>query len=192
MTGKIALFGGTAEGRELSWRLAERRPVLAFVATGAGAELLERKDLPGLQVREGRLSREEMEAVLRREGVSAAVDATHPYAREASENLRAAAAAAGVPYLCLRREETPLPPDCLAAGTAEEAGKSDISITAPFTADENGDYAYTLPVSALDKEIDIAALSVRKKEWYGRKVKFISSTARRISGTGGEAERCPE
>ena len=80
----------------------------------------------------------------------------------------------------------------LFAGTAEEAGKSDISITVPFTADENGDYAYTLPVSALDKEIDIAALSVRKKEWYGRKVKFISSTARRISETGGEAERCPE
>ena len=80
----------------------------------------------------------------------------------------------------------------LFAGTAEEAGKSDISITAPFTADENGDYAYTLPVSALDKEIDIAALSVRKKEWYGRKVKFISSTAKRISETGGEAERCPE
>ena len=121
MTGKIALFGGTAEGRLLARELAECRPVTAFVATGAGAELLDREALPGLSVLAGRLDRAGMEEALRRGAFAAAVDATHPYAREASENLRAAAAAAGVPYFRLRREETPLPPGCLTAGTPEEA-----------------------------------------------------------------------
>ena len=121
MTGKIAVFGGTAEGRLLARELAKRGPVSAFVATREGAELLEREALPGLSVLAGRLGREEMEAALGREGVSIVVDATHPYAWEASENIRAACAAAGIPRLRLTREETPLPPGCLTAETPEEA-----------------------------------------------------------------------
>jgi precorrin-6A/cobalt-precorrin-6A reductase len=121
MEGKIAVFGGTAEGRTLAWKLAERRQVQAFVATSEGRELLEREKPTGLLIREGRLTREEMEAVFAREGFAAVVDATHPYAQEVSANIRSACAAAGIPCLRLVREETPLPPGCLTAATPEEA-----------------------------------------------------------------------
>ena len=42
MTGKIAVFGGTAEGGLLARELAKRGPVSAFVASREGAELIER------------------------------------------------------------------------------------------------------------------------------------------------------
>ena len=99
---KVLLFGGTTEGRELAGRLAEAGFGLTLcVATEYGAALA--PELPGLEVRAGRLDRSGMEALLARGRFDRVVDATHPYAVEVTRDLRAAAEAAGVPYLRLLR-----------------------------------------------------------------------------------------
>ena len=64
------------------------------MATELGAE--EQGRAEGITVRTGRLDAEEMTALLR--NADLCVDATHPYATEATRNIRAAAGAAGVEY----------------------------------------------------------------------------------------------
>ena len=96
---KILLFGGTGEGRALAeWMLAERIPCTVCVATEYGETLLP----AGAEARVGRMDRAAM-AALMGEGYALAVDATHPYAVEVTENIKAAAEAAGLPYLRLVR-----------------------------------------------------------------------------------------
>lgn len=124
--GHIVVFAGTAEGRRLVLSLCRRLPegvVTASVATGWGRELLEAERPQNLRVREGRLDRGGIEAFLREEKAGAVVDATHPYAREVSENLRAACGALELPCLGLAREETDLSGCILAADIREAAEK---------------------------------------------------------------------
>ena len=100
---EILLFGGTSEGRELAeWLSGEGFGLTLCVATEYGASLV--PELPGLEVHTGRLDRSGMEQLLAGGGFDRVVDATHPYAVEVTENLRAAAEAAGVPYLRLLRQ----------------------------------------------------------------------------------------
>lgn len=113
----IFVFGGTTEGRELSRRLAARgAAVTVCVATDYGAE--EQGAHAGVTVLTGRKSAEEMAAMLR--GFDLCVDATHPYAVEASKNIRASCAASGVPYRRLLRGKSEAP-DAVTAGSAAEA-----------------------------------------------------------------------
>ncbi len=44
----------------------------------------------------------------------------------------------------------------------------------PFVLDSEGAYTFTVPVEALDKEIDCAAWSKRKEKWYDRVLVFFS------------------
>lgn len=102
-TDAVALFAGTVEGRLLCERLsAAGRAVRAFVATDYGGELVE--GLPHIDVRVGRLDAREMEAAIADTAV--VVDATHPYAAQASANIRKAAHDAGIPYVRLIRPST--------------------------------------------------------------------------------------
>ena len=56
-------------------------------------------------------------------------------------------------------------------GTGEEAEKADEADYIP--AEESGDVVeFTVPVEALDKEIDCAAFSKKKEQWYDRKLVF--------------------
>ncbi len=56
-------------------------------------------------------------------------------------------------------------------GTEEEAGKAaESDRIAAETSDDV--VSFTVPVEALDKEIDCAAFSRRKEQWYGRKLVF--------------------
>ncbi len=67
----------------------------------------------------GRLDAEGMTALLR--GAALCVDATHPYAAEATRNIRAAAAAAGVEYHRLLRPASPLPAGSVVLADAARA-----------------------------------------------------------------------
>ena len=103
---KVLVFSGTTEGRVFSRQLAALgAEVLVSVATLLGAE--EQGDGPGITVHCGRLTPEEMTALLR--GAALCVDATHPYAVDATRNIRAACTAAGVEYHRLLRAQSPLP-----------------------------------------------------------------------------------
>jgi len=100
---KICVFSGTSEGRELSEFLSENRiETLVSVATEYGKEVMD--EMPCVTVRTGRLDEKEMESLIR--SFDLCVDATHPYAVNVTENIRSAAAKAGVKYLRLMREDT--------------------------------------------------------------------------------------
>ena len=90
----VMIFGGTTEGRELSYLLAARGArVTVSVATDYGRE--EQGSSAGITVLTGRKDAAQMTALLR--GADLCVDATHPYAVEATRAIRAACAAARVP-----------------------------------------------------------------------------------------------
>lgn len=96
----ILLFGGATEGRELSRELAAAgAQVTVCVATEYGRE--EQGDYPGVTVRTGRMAVPEMVQLLQTHQLC--IDATHPYAVEASENIRTACREAGAPYRRLLR-----------------------------------------------------------------------------------------
>lgn len=115
---KVVLFGGTTEGRELSRKIAALGAVVTVcVATDLGAE--EQGCADGITVRVGRLDAAQMAEVLR--GAALCVDATHPYATEATRNIRAAAQTAGVAYSRLVRPASALPEGSVVMPTAAEA-----------------------------------------------------------------------
>ena len=102
---KICVFAGTTEGRELVGALAGRGASLtACVATDYGEALL--KGAPDVRVCAGRMDRAEMEAFLRAGKFDQVIDATHPYADRATENIFAACEATDTPYLRLLRGST--------------------------------------------------------------------------------------
>ena len=84
---KAVVFSGTTEGRRFSKKLAELGvAVTVCVATPLGAE--EQGEMAGITVHAGRLQPDAMAALLA--GADLCVDATHPYARVVTENLRGA------------------------------------------------------------------------------------------------------
>ena len=103
---RVVVFSGTTEGRMFSKQLAALgAEVLVSVATPLGAE--EQGERSGITVHCGRLTPEEMTALL--QGADLCVDATHPYAVEATRNIRAACKTAGTEYRRLLRPQSPLP-----------------------------------------------------------------------------------
>lgn len=115
---KVVVFSGTTEGREFSKRLAALgADVLVSVATDLGAE--EQGSAPGVTVRAGRLEPDAMATLLA--GAALCVDATHPYAVEATQNIQQAAQTANVPYRRLLRPASPLPAGSVVCASAAEA-----------------------------------------------------------------------
>ncbi len=106
---RLLVFAGTTEGRELLEALLAYREtdLTACVATQYGAGLLPKH--PRLHVQVGRLDEAAMEKLFRETLVSYVIDATHPYAAEATENIRQACAATQTPYLRLLRQSQSIP-----------------------------------------------------------------------------------
>lgn len=99
------IFAGTTEGRRLSeWLSGQKTEHVLCVATQYGEQVL--SESPYAKVLQGRLTEEQMLALIQAEQSDVVVDATHPYASEATENIRQAASAAGADYLRLEREES--------------------------------------------------------------------------------------
>lgn len=103
----VWIFGGTSEGRCLA-QAALSLPIRLrlSVATDYGSDLAPRGE--NLEIWQRRLTAAEMTACLQADRPELVIDATHPYATAVTENIRAACAAAGTPYIRLVRssEET--------------------------------------------------------------------------------------
>lgn len=125
---KIVIFAGTTEGRRLSEILADAGIAHTVCVATEYGEIVMREQMEGTEaaraqeqplvsLHRGRMDRKQIEEFLRNEGYGIVVDATHPYAKVVTENLRGAVAAlqtfekkAQSPiYLRLEREisETP-------------------------------------------------------------------------------------
>lgn len=103
---KGLLFAGTTEGRLLAERFYQAQiPCTVCVATDYGAQLFADGPLWD-SVQTGRLDARQMEALIRKEQAAVVLDATHPFAVEASQNIRSACQAAACPYLRVLRDQT--------------------------------------------------------------------------------------
>ncbi len=98
----ILLLAGTSDARELALELKKiGYKILCTVVTDNAAEELRRE---GISVQSGRLTNEDMVNVIQSKGINAVVDASHPFAEEASENAILAANKANVPYIRFERK----------------------------------------------------------------------------------------
>ena len=135
----ILIFGGTTEGRELAERLAAEIPergwpksqraqndaerkrdfLTVSVATELGAEELQK--IEGIGILVGRMDIPAMKKTLC--GYDLCIDATHPYAVEATKNIRTACEETGVQYRRLLREpgEETNGPEVVYVSSAEDA-----------------------------------------------------------------------
>lgn len=124
----ILLFAGTTEGRLLAEGMAEL-PVRAdiCVATEYGGEILE--GLPDrFRIHVGRMDAGAMRSFMIAGGYDHVVDATHPYAVEASKNIEASSASAGIPYVRLARRGSSVE-TCLYVDSAAEAARTLATMT---------------------------------------------------------------
>ena len=117
---KAVVFSGTTEGRQFSKILANLGvEVLVSVATEIGAE--EQDENENITIHVGRCTAAEMTKLLH--GASICVDATHPYATEATRTICEACEMTGVEYHRLLRTESELPKNSIVFETAAEAAE---------------------------------------------------------------------
>lgn len=84
---EVLLFSGTSEGRTLTEILCTHSvKVTVCVATEYGQEVMKESELAKIRV--GRMKQEEIEELVSSKDWMAIIDATHPYAKEVTENIR--------------------------------------------------------------------------------------------------------
>lgn len=127
----ILIYAGTTEGRRLAECLAGAGiPCVVSVATEYGRQTM--PQLSGVKVREGRMDVKQMRALALEYRVLAVVDATHPFAAEATKNIRESVEGLRVvqedgtegeiPYLRLLRDMPEPIPETNAAKTYGKTG----------------------------------------------------------------------
>lgn len=105
---EILIFGGTTEGRQLAeFCAANGIHAAVSTATEYGAGLLPHSEY----IRElvGKLDEQEISELLANGDYSLIIDATHPFARNVSANIRTACVDNGKKYLRLLRDESEVP-----------------------------------------------------------------------------------
>lgn len=102
----MIIFGGTLEGRKLAEYYKGKNIELTLcVATEYGESLVEEGD--NLKVHSGRLDSCRMQELIEAKGAGTVIDATHPYAKEATANIREACRnLEGVEYIRVLRESS--------------------------------------------------------------------------------------
>lgn len=101
----ILVFAGTTEGRELAeFCVAEQISASFSVTTDYGAALLPQSEF--LTILQGKLDCTQMQQLFSQNRYNLVIDATHPYAVEATKTIRSACALTQTPYYRLLREES--------------------------------------------------------------------------------------
>lgn len=99
----IWIFGGTSEGRALACFCEKQGlEITVSVATEYGEQLLD-GTFHG-SVRQGRMDEAQMRAAFLESGAELVIDATHPYASQATAHIRQACENEKIPYLRLVRD----------------------------------------------------------------------------------------
>ena len=119
MSEKICIFAGTSEGRKLAALLKNAADVTVCVATEYGEIMLD--GIEGIDVRSERMDAGQMSDFFRLSGFDRVIDATHPYAREATDNIASACAETGTPLLRILREKDAYVGGAVYVSSVEEA-----------------------------------------------------------------------
>lgn len=100
----ILIFGGTTEGRKLAEFCCKLNyPADVSVTTDYGESLIQKNNV--LRIFNGRLDAFQIEELIRKNGYTAVIDATHPYAVDATSNIRAACEKTFTKYIRIIREQ---------------------------------------------------------------------------------------
>lgn len=119
---RIAVFGGTTEGRQVAEGLAGIGvQVVLHVTTDTGARHFLRNRCGNqdghpagfVEIVTGALDATAMRESLAATAAVAVIDATHPFAEEVSRHIRAAAIGLSVPSIIVKREDTRLPEEAM-------------------------------------------------------------------------------
>ena len=131
---KICIFAGTTEGRKLIELLQGRGvQIAACAATEYGGDLV--KGLEAVSVHIGRMNAEEMVDFFAAGQFELVVDATHPYADLATENIRSACEQTNTEYFRLQRES--------GADNADGVWVSDVSACVEYLKNTKGNVFLT-------------------------------------------------
>ncbi len=117
---KVIVFAGTTEGRQIA-EFLDKNMISAqiCVATEYGEQLLPKGE--HLKISHERMNEAQMEELIRENGMPLVIDATHPYAVEATENIKNACERAGASYLrVLRESRDKLSQNCTCTDNVEE------------------------------------------------------------------------
>lgn len=107
---KILIFGGTSEGRLLAEFCAELRlHTLVSVTTEYGAKLLVKSEF--LHTVIGKMKENEIAEFISEHDTELVIDATHPYAKEATCNIENACKSRHISYIRIVRESTDIIPN---------------------------------------------------------------------------------
>lgn len=121
----ILIFAGTTEGRRLAEAICEKNDptaVTVCTATEYGKTCVnESVKGKNLEVLAGRMDVREMADLMREKQSAIVIDATHPFARDVTKNIKAAAEEVGTGYLRLLREKSENGEDVILADSLEEA-----------------------------------------------------------------------
>lgn len=103
---RILLFAGTSEGRMLAEFLGNLS-IVSFVSTATeyGTECVE--EIPNIRIITGRMDEEAICGFIRKHQIELVIDATHPFARLVTENIKNACSRSEAGYIrCLRDESS--------------------------------------------------------------------------------------
>lgn len=119
----ILFLAGTSDARELAVSLQQQgHQLLATVVTESAAHSLKEAGVP---THIGRLTAQDMESLIKKIGATRIVDASHPYAEEASKTAMLASTRQNIPYIRYERPpETYKHPLVTEVETYEEAAKA--------------------------------------------------------------------
>ncbi|MEE1361879.1 MAG: cobalt-precorrin-6A reductase [Selenomonadaceae bacterium] len=107
MNKKIFVVAGTQDGRELAGFLHENGyKVIASVVSKYGEELL--KQYEGIEINDKPLDSAGLTEFIAKNNISLLVDASHPYAANASQNAMKACHNTKIPYIRYERKQTVL------------------------------------------------------------------------------------
>lgn len=116
---KILVFAGTTEGRMIVEHLTgEKVGVYVCVATTYGKEVLPEAD--NIQVLPGRLNEREMREFILTNQISLVIDATHPFAKLVTTNIRRVCEELKIDRLRILREESKAVSDVTYVESVEE------------------------------------------------------------------------
>ena len=102
---QIIIFGGTTEGRLLGEYASELKlPAFVSVATDYGEQLI--KESEYLHILKKRMDEEAMNAFFESNDIRIIIDATHPFAKEVTKNIKNVAEKRNLKYYRVVRENT--------------------------------------------------------------------------------------
>lgn len=98
------IFGGTTEGRLLAqWADSKKIKIYISVTSDYGEMLLPKSEF--IVVQKGKMTATDMEQYILKNNINIVVDATHPFAKEVSKNIKAATDRLGIKIYRIKREE---------------------------------------------------------------------------------------